>query len=119
MAGREDVGRFLSEFQQMARVFDLLVINRIKNFDGLKKLEITASIRKEVILSLTEENYYRGPTVDQDRPEFEIWEFGTEIDAGKEVYIKLSRRRENKKPICISFHPPEFEMTYKFKPTKP
>jgi len=71
-------------------------------------------IRKEIILNLEVENYYRGPNKDRDRAQFEVWEFGVNLNKVDEIYIKLSTRRKKSKSICLSFHRAEFQINYPY-----
>jgi hypothetical protein len=69
MSNIEDVQKFLEEFKIFASVFDIIVINIEKNINGILDLGITANNRKEIILNLEVENYYRGPSKDRDLPQ--------------------------------------------------
>jgi len=74
---------------------------------------------KQEILSLTPQNYYRGPTEDYDKDNYKgqhVWEFGKIIQA-QEIYIKL-KIRKNKggdEIACMSFHKARYKMTYPLK----
>lgn len=118
MASEDEVKKFLKEFQALAKVFDMIIINRDKNTKALLELGISPNIRKDIIMTLKVDNYYRGPSEDRKLPQNEVWEFGAELEDGQEVYIKLSCRREQSRGICLSFHPPEHEITYPFRPDK-
>ena len=115
MSNKKDVEKFIEEFITIAKVFDIIIINRQENTEALLDLGITAVIRKEIILSLKAEDYYRGPSEDKDLPGFDMWEFGKIINDCDEVYIKLSTRREKQSCLCISFHRAKFRITYPFK----
>ena len=115
MTDKDDVEEFLNEFQTLANVFGILVINREKNTKALTDLGISPHIRKEIIMDLKVDNYFRGPSKDKSRSQFIVWEFGANLDDGREVYIKLSCRREKNKLICLSFHTPEHIINYPFR----
>lgn len=94
---------------------------REENMKTLAALGYKTYHMKQEILSLTPQNYYRGPTedYDKDKPKGEyIWEFG-KIIQGREIYIKL-KIRKNKgcdEIACMSFHDAKFEMTFPQKQT--
>jgi hypothetical protein len=115
MALADDVDSFLREFKIKAKTFhDINFYPRKKNTEALFQLAITAKKREEVIMGLTVENYYRGPTKDtySDRPDY--FEFGTMVN-GKEVYVKLNLGKFNKVPDCMSFHISEHKLKYPFR----
>jgi hypothetical protein len=108
----EDVDSFLKEFKLKVKVFnEINFYPRIKNTDALLELGITAKKRKEIILSLSIENYYRGPTKDTYPGKPDYFEFGTYFN-GHEVYIKLGLGKFNKIPDCMSFHVAEHKLEY-------
>ena len=80
MSNREEVQKFLEEFKTFANVFDIFVIDTEKNIKDLLNLGLTANIRKDIILNLEVENYYRGPNKDRDLPKFDVWEFGVNLN---------------------------------------
>ena len=112
MATRDEVESFLRDFQQLAKAFDIIIIDREINEKALRDLGLTAINREEIILNLKSDNYYRGPTKDKDRPIFMVWEFGYELEDYCTIYIKLSTRKERSHPICLSFHKAVLEITY-------
>ena len=62
----ETVDKFLKEFKDKARVFGIIFrIDRKKNMQALLDLEISAIMREKIIMSLTVEDYYKGPTEDK------------------------------------------------------
>jgi hypothetical protein len=108
----DDVDSFLKEFKLKAKIFnEINFYPRSKNTDTLLQLEITARKREEIILALSIENYYRGPTKDTypDRPAY--YEFGTNVN-NQEIYIKLSLGKYNKVPDCMSFHIADYKLEY-------
>jgi len=110
------VGNFLKKFKKIAtkgRGID--IIPRRKTLDSLSKLGITKHICKEEILSLSVDDYCKGPKPDEDRPG-EVWEFGKTI-LGKEVYIKLKIARAGRAMIakCLSFHEAVYPLCFPFK----
>ncbi len=89
---------------------------REENMKTLAALGYKTEHMEQEILSLTPQNYYRGPTEDYDKNRHKgeyIWEFG-KIIQGREIYIKL-KIRKNKgcdEIACMSFHDAKFEMAY-------
>lgn len=62
----ETVDKFLKEFKDKAKVFGIIFrIDRKKNMQALLDLEISAIMREEIIMSLTVEDYYKGPSEDK------------------------------------------------------
>jgi hypothetical protein len=114
MSNREDIQKFIEEFKLYASVFDIFVVDTDKNINGLLDFGITAIIRKEIILDLELENYFRGPNRDRDRPQLDVWEFGYKLSKTDEIYIKLSTRREKQRAVCLSFHRAEFQINYPY-----
>ena len=96
----ETVDKFLKEFKDKARAF-----------------EISAIMREKIIMSLTVEDYYKGPTEDKLNYMGELWEFGKSVDK-KEVYIKISKGTGANSPICVSFHLAERKIEHPFKNKK-
>jgi len=94
---------------------------REENMKTLAALGYKTHHMKQEILSLTPQNYFRGPTEDYDKDNYKgqhIWEFGKIIQA-QEIYIKL-KIRKNKgcdEIACMSFHDAKFEMAYPQKQT--
>jgi hypothetical protein len=106
----------LREFKQIGtagRGID--IVDRFKNMQSLAKLGFTKKNCKDVILSLSVDDYCDGPKQDKDRPG-EIWEFGKLIE-GKEVYIKLKVAQVGEKKLakCLSFHVAEYSLYFPFR----
>ena len=111
----ETVDKFLKEFKDKARVFGIIFrIDRKKNMQALLDLEISAIMREKIIMSLTVEDYYKGPTEDKLNYMGELWKFGKSVDK-KEVYIKISKGTGANSPICVSFHLAERKIEHPFK----
>ncbi|MGK7392751.1 MAG: hypothetical protein ACNS60_20520 [Candidatus Cyclobacteriaceae bacterium M2_1C_046] len=109
----EEVGKFLDDFKQKMEVFDVVFLDRKKNFQTLLDLEIVRASRKEILNELVVKDFFRGPSQDQFGGA-DLWEFGKKIK-GKEVYIKITIGDINKPVICISFHLAEYKIKYPFK----
>jgi hypothetical protein len=116
MSLREDVRVFLSDFKQKAKVYDIEYYPRQINTDTLLNLAISAQLREDFIMNLTVEDYFQGPTKDQNPKRPDYYEFGITVK-GQEIYIKLSLGRFGKSPHCMSFHLAQQPMNYPLKNT--
>lgn len=86
---------------------------REKNIKTLAALGLLPEDVFQILLELTPENYYRGPSQDYDTGESDcIWKFGMTIEQ-RAIYIKLKLTDEFVKDI--SFHFAEREMNFPFK----
>jgi len=103
---------FLKEFKSIAASSGIQVIPRRINNEALIYLEITRTIRDDIILSLEPNNFCKGPQPDRDMPG-ELWFFGSTI-SGKEIYIKLKIADAGGVKIakCLSFHAAEHKLRY-------
>lgn len=113
MVSKDETEHFLNDLKEKIEVFDLVIIERDKNQKTLAELGLVPSDCRIHIHDLTCENYFRGPT-DDDETGGVFWEFGTMIK-NREIYIKINYGLPNKSVICYSFHFSEFTITYPFK----
>jgi len=114
---RWQIDNFLKDFKALMAEGAFYFKHHLKTLMTLKDLEITEQQAQEAIKSLTLADFSRGPLPDQLHPG-EYWEFGKDL-AGGEIYIKLkivTRPNGNEKAVCISFHPSEHPMKYRFRP---
>ena len=94
-----DIKDFLRRVKkEMSTPDRIQLIDRAKNIDDIARLGLKW---KHEILSLTYEDYDRGPLPDHSGVG-EIWEFIPEID-GVMIYIKLKLDSE-RGVVCLSFH---------------
>lgn len=115
MITREEVQKFLNEFNIKAQVFGIYFRNdRQKNQETLLLLDISPLQREMIVKNLQVQDYVEGPVIDILNKEGEMWVFGKDVK-GREVYIKITLGYENGQTICISFHIAEHPMTYPFK----
>lgn len=114
MTTKNEVSGFLSAFNVKSKIFDVIFLSRDKNLQTLLFLEITALSRREVVMSLTFEDYSEGPLTDTLNKGPDIWVFGKTIK-GHEVYIKITMGTPGNSTICISFHLSEYKMAYPLK----
>ena len=111
------VGKFLRNFKEKLKVFDILFLDdRGKNAQTLATLEITPIARRKVLESLEINDYSEGPLAEAIYGgKAEMWVFGR-IVKGREVYIKITLGFAGGAVICISFHIAEYPMRYPFIP---
>ena len=115
MATPSEVEKFLNQFHEKLKVFDIIFRDdRGKNAQTLVDWDITPNFRLEVIKTIKVEDYSQGPIVDTLNNYGELWVFGKDVK-GNEVYIKISLGLPNNKTICISFHKSEYKMNFPFK----
>ena len=111
----QEVEKFLNTFHQKVEVFDIFFMDdRDKNLRSLDELGIIRGMRKEIIRSLTVEDYSEGPIRNILNALGDLWVFGKDVN-GQEVYIKISYGVPNRRAICISFHLAEYPMNYPYK----
>lgn len=116
MATKEEIIRFLKEFQDKKRIWQILFRDdRGKNSAALLELEIIPNQRIEIIDNLKYTDYTEGPIPEMMYNGAEMWVFGRMLK-GKEIYIKISVGASASAPvICISFHVAEYTMVYPYK----
>ena len=114
MVGKEEVQRFLDDFKQKAKIYDIVYYPRSTNTDTLLALGITPVMRTAFLMNLTVKDYYKGPTKDSDPKRADFFEFGITIQ-GQEIYIKLSLGSFDKDPHCMSFHLAQHPMEHPLK----
>lgn len=115
MLSSQEIEKFLRDFKFKMDFYQILFLDdRGKNQQTLYDLEITPDERKDVIRSLSVEDYSEGPLEERMRGILPMWIFGKEVK-GHEVYIKISMGVENRETMCISFHIAEHPMHYPFK----
>jgi hypothetical protein len=111
----QEVERFLNSFHQKVEIFDILFFDeRDKNSDTLHKLQITALDRKDIVKTITPEDYSEGPITNILNRFGDLWVFGKDVK-GQEVYIKICYGQPNRSTICVSFHIAEYPMNYPYK----
>lgn len=114
----QEVERFLNSFHQKVEIFDILFFDeRDKNNDTLHKLQITALERKDIVKTITPEDYSEGPITNILNRFGDLWVFGKDVK-GQEVYIKICYGQPNRSTICVSFHIAEYPMNYPYKKGK-
>ncbi len=115
MLTKEEVQRFLEQFNAKVKVFGIVFRDdRQKNKEALEQLEITPMQREMIVRNLQVQDYSEGPIIDVLNQQGEMWVFGKDVK-DREVYIKITLGYQNGQTICISFHIAEHPMQYPFK----
>ena len=109
---KKDVEDFLRQFLPKMDVLGIIFLNRSKNQEALKMLGITPSARKEIIKSITADDYIE--TVLDKFSYGDMWVFGKDCD-GVDIYVKIALGKPNTNTICIPFHTAEHPLKYAFK----
>lgn len=116
MTQRHQVVLFLLEVKRRGQK-DFRFEERPQNMATLAKIGITKSDAKSRVMALTVEDFSAGPKVrDDGRGDQESWEFGIHVN-GTLVYVKLSLPDNPERCVCVSFHVPEYPMTFPFRPS--
>ncbi len=113
MSDKTQVGRFLRNFKEKMKIFDVLFLqDRGKNINTLVILEITPAARRKALEALRVEDYSEGPLGQaMYGGGAEMWVFGVHLRK-KEIYIKITMGIVGSPVICISFHIAEHTMQY-------
>lgn len=120
---KEEVEKYLTDVKKLVRVGRYRVSSRKKNRELFVEYVFTEDMRKEVLLSLTAEDFSDAVRKEHpEHPEEILYIFGKDISlvprfGGKEetvsLYIKFNKL-ENLYIIVISFHKQEYPLKYKF-----
>jgi len=105
----DQIGNFLKRFKARMTADELVFANRKRNLDGIALLGLTLDEGERIILDLTDMNYSSGPDEDHNGTRGETWTFSTGV-ASRNIRIKL--KLDERKAICILFHPLEFENSF-------
>ena len=109
-ANASDIAAFLARAQGLLAEGRYVFVPRTKNLEALADHGLTIADAREEILSLTEEDYFKGPKTDFDISQpGDIWEFKKRVD-GFRFYVKLKIQERDGRAIlkCLSFHEDEF-----------
>lgn len=109
---KRDVENFLRQFLPKMDVLGIIFINRDKNQEALEMLGITPLTRKDIVRSITSDDYIE--TIVDEISYGEMWVFGKDYD-GTALYVKIALGKPNSKTICISFHTAEYPLKFAFK----
>ena len=101
---KKDVEDFLRHFLPKMDVLGIFFLNRTKNQEALKMLGITPSARKQIIKSITTDDYIE--TIMDEFSFGDMWVFGKDCN-GVDIYVKIALGKPNSNTICISFHTAE------------
>jgi hypothetical protein len=109
---KKDIRKFLKEFKEIVVNRGLDIIHRQENRDALAELGLTKKNCIDEILTLSVEDYCKGPEPDKDMPGT-VWIFGKQIgDASVYIKLKIAQASDEKIAKCISFHPAKFPLCY-------
>lgn len=113
---KSGIRKFLKSFKKATQESGLFLYPTTKNEDTLLEFGINRKIQEEIIKELTVLDYVSGPEPDKNKWGDQVWIFGKEVK-GTEHYIKIKIRstRYGDKATCLSFHPAERPIKYKFK----
>lgn len=110
LSDSQEILLFLNKSKKLLSNNKYDFVPRRKNLQDLAATGLSITDAKSEILSLTLDDYYRGPKEDFDskRPG-QIWEFKKKI-SNKVFYIKLKIVNENDCDIlkCLSFHKDQY-----------
>lgn len=111
-----EVQNFLDEFFVKYRIFDIVFMERKhpKNSQTLLLLEIPPTKRRQIVETITVEDYVEGPLSDTLYKISDMWVFGKMVKSHA-IYIKISLGRAGSSVLCISFHLAERPLRYPFK----
>jgi hypothetical protein len=111
---RFKVVNFLKELKEAIGKNRLRPVRRQDYQKSLISLGLTREQCEQEVLTLTSENYCKGPEHDFDYPG-ELWIFG-KIIGGQEIYIKLKivYVASEKFAKLISFHPADSALCYPY-----
>jgi len=112
---RKEAHDLLESIRLEMKQYGLLVMNkRPHNAQTLSDLNLTSSDQRQIIESLTPEDYCGGPDQDEKYPWKIVAVFGKQ-HGSTELYIKLSVGYDQTAVVCLSFHVAERKMLYQFK----
>ena len=84
---KKDVEDFLRQFLPKMDVLGIIFLNRAKNQEALKMLGITPLARKEIIKSITSDDYIE--TIIDEFSYGDMWVFGKDCE-GIDLYVKIA-----------------------------
>lgn len=113
MIQKTEVDDFLTKLKVKIKIFGIVFSMRDRCEETMRLLGISHETGISIILSLGSEDFLK---------KFEdaiswgdaLWAFG-KIYQGHNLYIKITLGFENRKPVCISFHEADYQMTYPLK----
>ncbi len=105
------ISQYLKELKNALKNHKVFFLKRAE--DGIMDLGLTNEIAIKIISELSQENYVKGPEKDYIGNNYFIWEFGV-LDV-VEIYIKMSDRKDNQRPVCLSFHKAKKPQSYPLK----
>jgi hypothetical protein len=114
MTTKPNVVSFLAIAQPKITSIGYHMLDRTKNLETTTALNFSRADIKKVLLELKPEDYSQGPLSDEIGSGEDMWVFGKTIQ-NRNIYIKLTKGRDNLKVLLISFHEEERPMQYPFR----
>jgi len=109
---KQDVEAFLQQFMPKFSVWGILFLDREKNKETLRQLDMAPIARENIVRSITEDDYVE--TLSDMASWGDMWVFGKDVD-NHELYIKIALGNPCDRTLCISFHLAEHPIDYAFK----
>lgn len=107
-----EVESFLQQFMPKFSIWGIFFLDREKNKETLKVLDMSPQARENIIKSLDSIDYVE--TIQDMMIWGDMWVFGKDIYE-TEIYIKIAMGQPSSNTICISFHIAEHPINYAFK----
>lgn len=109
---QQEVEAFLQQFMPKFSIWGILFLDRDKNNETLRQLDMAPHSREDIIRNLESIDYVE--TIQDIMSWGDMWVFGKDV-MDKEVYIKIALGNPSSNTICISFHLAEYPINYAFK----
>ena len=108
-----EVASFLLSIKYLIQDREYTILRRPEYLATTSSLGIDETDVLDEIISLSVDEYFRGPSKDRNLKSGEVWEFGKQV-LGQEVYIKLVLKGDKRGQwvTILSFHFPRFPLSY-------
>ena|ERR1019366_4510460 len=114
MVTLKSINTFLGIVQPKLTTHGFYMLTRPKNLKTLLDLNFSSADVKKTLLELKAQDYSQGPLPDKLGAGLDMWVFGKKIQ-NREIYIKITKGRENERVLLISFHEADGPMRYPFR----
>jgi hypothetical protein len=117
MPTRQEVASFLGDFKAAVSLGHVHWLSRSDETKAhLSGLMITRDQATSCLLSLTPDNYSKGPESDDFNETRQVWTFGCDVN-GVEAYIKVTMQQDPRRTTVVnaliwSFHAAEHPLKY-------
>lgn len=107
-----EVAKYLKAAKRALLDHGLYVVKRRENIDALARLGLTRKNQEDIVLGLAVDDYCEGPEPD-DSGDGVVWVFGS-AHGGQPLYVKLKLMVDGptSRLKCLSFHEPEWQLSY-------